>query len=109
MLLKNAILELEIIDIDYEGLGIAHADGYTIFVRDALVGEVVKARIEKVGKNIAFAKAIMHIKKSENRIVPPCKYYAKCGGCNMMHMTYEEEMKMNDLKVENAFRIKKDI
>ena len=94
MLLKNAILELEITDLDYEGLGIAHSDGYTIFVKDALVGEVVKARIEKVGKNIAFGKAIFHIKKSPNRINPPCPYYAKCGGCNMMHMSYEEEMKM---------------
>ena len=94
MLLKNAILELEITDMDYEGLGIAHYEGYTIFIKDALVGEVVKARMEKVGKNIAFAKAIMHIKRSENRINPPCGYYAKCGGCNMMHMTYEEEIKM---------------
>ena len=94
MLLKNAILELEITDMDYEGLGIAHYEGYTIFIKDALVGEVVKARMEKVGKNIAFAKAIMHIKRSENRINPPCGYYAKCGGCNMMHMNYEEEIKM---------------
>jgi 23S rRNA (uracil1939-C5)-methyltransferase len=94
MLLKNAILELEITDLDYEGLGISHSDGYTIFVKDALVGEVVKARIEKVGKNIAFGKAIFHIEKSPNRINPPCPYYAKCGGCNMMHMSYEEEMKM---------------
>lgn len=94
MLLKNAIIELEITDMDYEGLGIAHYEGYTIFIKDALVGEVVRARIEKVGKNIAFAKAIFHIVKSPNRITPPCSYYAKCGGCNMMHMTYEEEMKM---------------
>ena len=45
-------------------------------------------------KNIAFGKAIFHVVKSPNRITPPCGYYAKCGGCNMMHMTYEEEMKM---------------
>ena len=94
MLLKNAILELEITDMDYEGLGIAHYDNYTIFVRDALRGEVVKARIEKVSKTIAFAKAIMHIKRSPNRIIPPCKYYDKCGGCNMMHMNYEEEIEI---------------
>ena len=56
MILKNSILELKISDIDYEGLGIAHLDEYTIFVKDALIGEVVKARVEKVGKNIAFAK-----------------------------------------------------
>ena len=94
MLVKNAILELEITDMDYEGLGIAHYDEYTIFVKDALVGEIVKARIEKVSKRIAFSKAIFHIKRSPSRIIPPCKYYAKCGGCNMMHMSYEEEIEM---------------
>lgn len=94
MLLKNAIVELEITDMDYEGLGIAHYEEHTVFVKDALVKEVVRARIEKVGKNIAFAKAIVHIKKSPNRITPPCPYYAKCGGCNMMHMSYEEEIEM---------------
>jgi 23S rRNA (uracil1939-C5)-methyltransferase len=94
MLLKNAIIELEITDMDYEGLGISHYENYTIFVRNALVGEVVRARIEKVSKTIAFAKAVYHIKKSPNRITPECGYYDKCGGCNMMHMTYEEEIKM---------------
>jgi 23S rRNA (uracil1939-C5)-methyltransferase len=94
MLLKNAILELEITDMDYEGLGISHYEGFTIFVRDALVGEIVKARIEKVSKSIAFAKAIFYIQRSEKRINPPCKYYSKCGGCNMMHMSYEEEIEM---------------
>ena len=94
MLLKNAILELEITDMDYEGLGIAHEDNYTIFVKDALVGEVVRARIEKVSTKIAFAKTVQIIKKSPKRIIPPCKYYSKCGGCNMMHMDYQEEIEM---------------
>lgn len=97
MLYKNSIIELQISDIDYEGLGIAHYEEYTIFVRDALIGEVVKTRIEKVGKNIAFGKAIHHLVKSPNRINPPCPYYVKCGGCNMMHMTYEEEL---DIKMK---------
>ena len=77
MLLKNAIIELEITDMDYEGLGIAHYENHTIFVKDALVGEVVRARIEKVSKTIAFGKAITHIIKNPNRINPPCKYYSK--------------------------------
>ena len=94
MLLKNSIIELEITDMDYEGLGISHYEDHTIFVRNALVGEVVRARIEKVSKTIAFAKAVEHITKSPNRIYHPCKYYNKCGGCNMMHMSYEEELNM---------------
>ena len=99
MLQKNAILELEITDMDCEGLGISHVDGYTVFVHNALVGEVVKARVERVTKTIAFAKAIHHLKYSSERITPPCPYYAKCGGCNMMHMKYEEELRIK----RNAF------
>ena len=49
MLLKNAIIELEITDTDYEGFGIAHYEGYTIFVSNALETEVVRALILKVG------------------------------------------------------------
>ena len=102
MLQKNAILELEITDMDCEGLGIAHIDEYTVFVRNALKGEVVKARVEKAGKKILFAKAIHHLKYSPERITPPCPYYAKCGGCNMMHMTYEEELKVKRNAFENT-------
>lgn len=94
MLLKNAILELEITDMDCEGLGIAHMEGYTIFVRNALVGEIVKARVERVTTKIAFAKAIFIVKGSHERREPICKHYDKCGGCNMMHMSYEEELKI---------------
>ena len=94
MLLKNAILELKIDDIDCEGLGISHLDGYTIFVKNALVDEVVKALILKVGNNIAFAKTIEVLKRSEARINPRCSYSSRCGGCNMQHMTYTEEMRV---------------
>ena len=65
MLLKNAIIELEITDTDYEGFGIAHYEGYTIFVSNALETEVVRALILKVGKNIAFAKTLDIIKYSK--------------------------------------------
>ena len=94
MLLKNAIIELEITDTDYEGFGIAHYEGYTIFVSNALETEVVRALILKVGKNIAFAKTLDIIKYSKERMIPPCPYYAKCGGCDMMHMSYQEELRV---------------
>ena len=67
MLLKNGIVELTITDIDYEGMGIAHYEGYTIFVNNALEGEKVRALILKVGKNIAFAKTLDIITYSKER------------------------------------------
>lgn len=53
---KNQIVDLEITDLSYEAMGVAHLDGMTVFVNNALPGEVVSAKILKVKKNFAFAK-----------------------------------------------------
>ena len=59
---KNQIIDLEITDLSYEAMGVAHYNGMTVFVTNALPGEVVSAKILKVKKNFAFAK-IEKIKK----------------------------------------------
>ncbi|WP_294605874.1 TRAM domain-containing protein, partial [uncultured Lactobacillus sp.] len=53
---KNQIIKLEITDLSYEAMGVAHYEGMTVFVNNALPGETVKARILKVKKHFAFAK-----------------------------------------------------
>lgn len=62
---KNQIVDLEITDLSYEAMGVAHYEGLTIFVTNALPGEVVSAKILKVKKNFAFAK-IEKIKKRKS-------------------------------------------
>lgn len=59
---KNQIVDLEITDLSYEAMGVAHYEGLTVFVTNALPGEIVSAKILKVKKNFAFAK-IEKIKK----------------------------------------------
>ena len=53
---KNQIVEVEITDLSYEAMGVGHVDGETVFVTNALPGEIVKAKILKAKKNFAFAK-----------------------------------------------------
>ena len=53
---KNQIVDLEITDLSYEAMGVAHLDGMTVFVNNALPGEIVSAKILKVKNNFAFAK-----------------------------------------------------
>ena len=62
---KNQLVELEITDLSYEAMGVAHLDGMTIFVNNALPGEVVEAKILKVKKSFAFAKIENIIKQAQ--------------------------------------------
>lgn len=105
MLKKNDIVDLVITDYDYDGYGIAHLFDYTIFVKEALVGEEIKTLILKVSNNnICFGKIVDIIKKSPERIEPLCPYYHLCGGCNLAHMSYQEELRLKESSFKNTIK-----
>lgn len=92
-MMVDDIINLNITDFDSEGLGIGHYDSKPVFVDNALPGEEVKCRIIRVTKNLAFAENLEILKESENREHNICPYYKMCGGCNIMHMKYEYQLK----------------
>lgn len=98
---KNDVTELLIRRLGGE-MGIAFCDGLTVFVRNALPGERVMARIERVQKNCAFARATEILESSPARREPLCPYYEKCGGCVCQHMTYEMSLDMKRDRVRDA-------
>ena len=98
---KNQILEVEITDMSETGEGIGKVDGYTLFVKDALIGDVVKAGLTKVKKNYAFARVAEIVTPSKDRITPPCEYHRQCGGCQIMAMSYDAQLKYKANKVKN--------
>ena len=98
---KNQILEVEIRDMSETGEGIGKVDGYTLFVKDAIIGDIVKAGLTKVKKNYAFARVVEIISPSEDRITPPCEYHRQCGGCQIMTMSYDAQLKFKAGKVKN--------
>ena len=101
---KNDKIEIVVDDIGVNGEGIAHYDGYTIFVPYLIVGESAIVHILKVKDNIAWAK-VEEIKISSNeRIKPKCKYYQKCGGCVLEHVNSPYELKIKSEKIINAFK-----
>jgi len=101
MYTKNQILEVEITDMSESGEGIGKVDGYTLFVKDALIGDFVKAGLTKVKKNYAFARVVEIIKPSHDRINPPCAYHRQCGGCQIMAMSYDAQLRYKENKVKN--------
>jgi len=91
----------KIIDYDHLGRGIAKINNKTVFVNNALKGEIVDIEIIKDKKNYSEAIVKNIINKSNNRNNPACKYYKVCGGCDIMHLNYEEQLRFKQEKIKN--------
>lgn len=92
MLNKEFIVD--IIDVDNNGNGICRVDNMVIFVKDALIGDAIKIKIIDIKKKYAVGKIIKIIKSSSKRVEVLCPYYDKCGGCNFLHTSLDNEMKI---------------
>ena len=97
-------LEVRIIDYDSEGIGVAKVDGFPIFVKNVLIGELVKIRITRVTKNIAEGLMLKVLEPSLKRNNNLCKHYYRCGGCNIMHMNYDEQLEFKRNNVKNLLK-----
>lgn len=104
MFRKNDIFEVEIIDQGSTGEGIGKVDGYALFVKDTVIGDVVKVKIMKAKKNYAFAKLIEIVKPSPNRVEPLCPVARSCGGCQLQAMNYQEQLRFKADKVYNNIK-----
>lgn len=98
---KGDILELNITDISTDGSGIGKIDGYTLFVKDAVIGDFVKVSIMKSKKNYAYAHLDEIIKPSEFRVEPPCPVARACGGCQIQNLDYKKQLEFKNNKVRN--------
>ncbi len=98
---KGDILEVQITDIGNDGEGIGKVDGYTLFIKDAVIGDVVKAKIMKAKKNYAYAHLEEVVKSSEFRVEAKCPIARQCGGCQLQNMSYDKELEYKQSKVRN--------
>ncbi len=102
MLQKNAVYEAEIIDYTAQGQGVAKIEGCAVFIPNAIVGELCRVRIEKVGKTWAAGKLQEIMEKSPHRVNRECPVAKLCGGCDFWHMDYEEETRLKADRVLQA-------
>ncbi len=98
---KNQILEVEINDMGEHGEGIGKVDGYTLFVKDAVPGDFVKAKLTKVKKNYSYARLEEIITPSPDRVTARCAFHRQCGGCQLQALSYEAQLKFKEKKVKN--------
>ena len=76
---KNELVTVTIEDMGSEGEGIGKADGFTLFVKDAVVGDKVEAKIVKSKKNYAYARLEKVLEPSPFRVEPACACHRQCG------------------------------
>ena len=104
MLKKNQIHTAEITGYTADGAGVCRIAGRAVFVKGTIVGEIWEIRILKVTASAVYGKGERCLSPSSMRQEPPCPVYRKCGGCSLLHMTYEEELQMKRDRVNDALR-----
>ena len=102
---QDDIVTLNVTAFGMDGEGIAKQDGFVFFVKGALAGETVKAKILHVNKKgLVFCELKEVVVPSEKRVKPVCNRSDRCGGCDMMHLAYEEQRKVKRENLATLFR-----
>ena len=100
---KNDHVTVQINDIGSEGEGIGKVDGFTLFVKDAVIGDIVEAKITKCKKQYAYARLEKVITPSPFRVEPKCLCYRQCGGCQIQPLSYQKQLEFKQRKIKNHF------
>lgn len=103
-LAKNQMHIAEITGYSSTGAGVCRVLDRAVFVDFALIGELWEVLILKVGSAAVYGKGVKLLRPSPERAAPPCPVFGKCGGCDLMHMSYAEEQRFKLARVNDAFR-----
>lgn len=90
--------------VSSDGNGVAHIDGFAVFVPQTVDGDKIKMLVVKVQKNFAYGKALEIIEPSDKRCEPMCQHYKRCGGCQIRHIKYDAQLNIKRDIVENAMQ-----
>ena len=97
---KNDLVTLEIEACGIDGEGIGKADGFTVFVKDAVIGDTVTAKIIKAKKNYGYGRLMEVLKPSPYRVEPKCEFARQCGGCQLQALSYDQQLVFKTNKVK---------
>ena len=98
--MKENNVEVQIINLDHQGRGIGKIDEKVIFIPNALIDEVVLVKITYDNKRYFEGEVVKYIEKSKQRIKPLCPYYDECGGCDLLHLTYADQLAYKQNKIK---------
>jgi 23S rRNA (uracil1939-C5)-methyltransferase len=95
-------VELRIESYGYEGEGVGRYRNFTVFVPEVLKGELVLVKISEVKKNFSRGEVLKILQSVPERITPPCRSANECGGCQLQHLNYENQLKLKQQRVVDA-------
>ena len=98
---KNDCVTVTIEDMGSDGEGIGKVDGFTLFIKDAVIGDQVEAKIIKSKKHYAYARLEKVLQPSPFRVEPKCAYHRQCGGCQLQALSYSEQLHFKEQKIRN--------
>lgn len=99
---KEYMLDIE--SLSTSGDGVAHIDGYTLFVSSAIAGDRVSAQVTKLNKTYGFAKTMKILSPSPDRTLPKCGHFYECGGCQLMCMSYSAQCAFKRRLISDALQ-----
>ncbi len=86
-------LTVKIEKIVPRGLGLAFADGLTVFVALAAAGDTLRVVLTEIKGKTGFAEIEEIVEPSGDRVDPPCEYFGNCGGCDFQHLNYSAQLR----------------
>ena len=95
--------------LDHQGRGITYINGKIAFVKDTLPGDEIELKIIKENSKLIEAEPTSFLKESQLRVKELCPYYKECGGCNLLHMSYEEQINYKQSKIVDIMKKYADI
>lgn len=98
---KNDIIEVTIEDMNFPNIGKATYEGKKIKIKNAIIGQKVRARISRSRKDTAEAKIIEVIEPASYEIKPGCDHFSFCGGCSYQNIPYERQLGMKENQVKD--------
>ena len=102
--IEDMELELTIEDMGVDGEGIGKAEGVTLFVKDAVLGDRVRVKIMKMKKHYGYARMMEILIPSPYRVEPKCEYHRQCGGCQIQAVAYQKQLEFKENKVRNNLK-----
>ena len=98
---KDDLVTVTITDMSENGEGIGKTEGFALFIKDAVTGDQVRAKVISVKKGYGYARLMEILVPSKDRVEPRCPAAAPCGGCQLQSMSYEAQLKFKTDKVKN--------
>jgi 23S rRNA (uracil-5-)-methyltransferase RumA len=95
---------MEIMDITHSGEGVGRLDNMIVFVEGGLPGDVLEVEIKNVKKTYAQGKLLSINQSSPERVTPACPYFEECGGCQILHMCYDGQLRAKSKMVKDALQ-----